>query len=192
MLRFCWATLVFAIMERSDADTGISWSVDQLPEPREDHPGRPDLIASLIFLGFVLIALVWDQIPGFIRIDNQPVPILNPELWPWAMIGLLALIALEIGFAIVLYLNRRWSVPLAIINTVLAAAFFTWVVTLLTAGTLFSVDFVDLWVANNVADDTLYTLAVLFGFGVAVISVWDAIDGWVKTYRDTRSRTAQQ
>src|SRR5699024_1490187 len=160
----CWVSLVFAILERGDADTGIAWSVDQLPEPREDHPGRADLIASLIFLGFVLVALAWDQIPGFIRIDGQSIAILNPELWPWGMFGLLALVVLEIGFAIVLYVSRRWSVTLAVVNTVLAAAFFTWVITLLVDGTLFSAEFVELWVANNVTGDILYTLAVIFGF----------------------------
>lgn len=193
VLHVCfWVTLVFAILDRSDADTSMTWSIDQLPEPREDHPGRADLVASLVFLGLVLVALVWDQVPGFIRIDDQSIAVLNPDLWPWAMFGLLGLIVLEIGFAIVLYVRRRWSVTLAMINTVLAAAFFTWVITLLTDGALFSAEFVNLWVANNVAGDSLYTLAVIFGFGVAIICVWDIIDGWVKTSRDARSRPSQE
>lgn len=187
-----WVTLVFAIMERSDTDTGLTWDIDQLPEPREDHPARANLIASLVFLGLVLVALVWDQVPGFIRLDDQPVAILNAELWPWTMLGLLALIALEIGFAIVLYIRRRWTVTLAIVNTALAVLFFAWIITLLTDGTLFSAEFVELWSENNINADSLYTLAVIFGFGVAVICVWDIIDGWVKTYRQTASRVEQQ
>lgn len=187
-----WVTLVFAIMERSDTDTGLTWDIDQLPEPREDHPARANLIASLVFLGLVLVALVWDQVPGFIRLDDQPVAILNAELWPWTMLGLLALIALEIGFAIVLYIRRRWTVTLAIVNTALAVLFFAWIITLLTEGTLFSAEFVELWSENNINADSLYTLAVIFGFGVAVICVWDIIDGWVKTYRQTASRVEQQ
>ncbi|HIY84831.1 MAG TPA: hypothetical protein H9822_00055 [Candidatus Yaniella excrementavium] len=187
-----WVTLVFAIMERSDTDTGLTWDIDQLPEPREDHPARANLIASLVFLGLVLVALVWDQVPGFIRLDDQPVAILNAELWPWTMLGLLALIALEIGFAIVLYIRRRWTVTLAIVNTALAVLFFAWIITLLTDGTLFSAEFVELWSENNINADSLYTLAVIFGFGVAVICVWDIIDGWVKTYRQIASRVEQQ
>lgn len=187
-----WVTLVFAIMERSDTDTGLTWDIDQLPEPREDHPARANLIASLVFLGLVLVALVWDQVPGFIRLDDQPVAILNTELWPWTMLGLLALIALEIGFAIVLYIRRRWTVTLAIVNTALAVLFFAWIITLLTDGTLFSAAFVELWSENNINADSLYTLAVIFGFGVAVICVWDIIDGWVKTYRQIASRVEQQ
>ena len=118
--------------------------------------------------------------------------ILNAELWPWTMLGLLALIALEIGFAIVLYIRRRWTVTLAIVNTALAVLFFAWIITLLTDGTLFSAEFVELWSENNINADSLYTLAVIFGFGVAVICVWDIIDGWVETYRQIASRVEQQ
>lgn len=187
-----WVTLVFAILERSDTDTGIDWNVDQLPEPREADSGRPDLIATLIFLGLMLVALVWDQVSGLLRFDGQPVPILNPELWPWTMLGLVALIVLEIGFAIALYIQRRWNVTLAVLNTVLAVLVLTWVITLLARGTLFSAAFVDLWLGNNVTGDTLSTLAVIIGFGAGVVAVWDIIDGWIKTPRDTRSRRLQQ
>src|SRR5699024_3772990 len=107
-----WVTLVFAILERSDADTGITWDVDQLPEPRQEHPGRPDLIASLVFLGLMILVVLWDQIPGFIRIGDQSIPILSPALWPWAMLGLLGIIGLEIGFAILLYVKRQWNATL--------------------------------------------------------------------------------
>lgn len=187
-----WVTLVFAILERSDADTGITWDVDQLPEPREEHPGRPDLIASLVFLGIMVLVLLWDQIPGFIRIADQSIPILSPQLWPWAMVGLLAIIGLEIGFAILLFVKRRWNVMLAIINTALAVLFFSWVITLLVRGDLFSEAFLEFAVDNAVSGDSLYTIAVIFGFSVAIICIWDIIDGWVKTYRDGSSRAEQQ
>ena len=193
VLHVCfWVTLIFAIIERSGTDTGITWDVDQLPEPREEHPGGSDLIASLVFLGLVLVALIWDQIPGFIRINEEAIPILNPDLWPWAMFGLLGLVGLEIGFAIVLYVRRGWSTTLAIINTALSVLFFSWVITLLARGELFSEQLLGLAVNNGLNDDTLYTLAVVFGFGVAIICLWDTIDGWVKTYRVRVSRTAQQ
>ena len=184
ILHVCfWVTLAFAIMERTGADTGLTWDVDQLPEPREEHPGGADLVASLIFLGVTLVAIVWDQVPGFIRINEDPVPVLNPELWPWAMAGLLGLIALEIVFAIMLYRRRGWNLTMALVNTVLSVLFFSWVITLLVRGELFSAELLDLAVDNGVGQDSFYTLAVMFGFGVAVISVWDIIDGWVKTYR---------
>lgn len=193
VLHVCfWVTLVFAIMERTGTDLGLTWDVDQLPEPREEHPGHADLIASLVFLGLILVAIVWDQGPGFIRINDDPVPILNPELWLWAMAGLLVLVALEIIFAIVLYSRRGWNVTMALVNTALSVLFFSWVITLLVRGELFSAELLNLASDNGVGQDSFYTLAVIFGFGVAVISVWDIIDGWVKTSRGASARRQQQ
>src|SRR5699024_3258547 len=159
-----WVTLVFAILERSDADTGITWDVDQLPEPREEHPGRPDLIASLVFLGLMILVVLWDQIPGFIRIGDQSIPILMPSLWLWFMLGLFGIICLDIGFAILLYVKRQWNATLSIINTVLSVLFFSWVISLLVRGELFSESFLELAVDNAVSGDSLYTIAVIFGF----------------------------
>lgn len=193
VLHVCfWVTLVFAIMERTGTDLGLTWDVDQLPEPREERPGHADLIASLVFLGLILVAIVWDQVPGFIRINDDPVPILNPELWLWAMAGLLVLVALEIIFAIVLYSRRGWNVTMALVNTALSVLFFSWVITLLVRGELFSAELLNLASDNGVGQDSFYTLAVIFGFGVAVISVWDIIDGWVKTSRGASARRQQQ
>ena len=71
-LHICfWVTLAFAIMERTGADLGTQWSLDDLPEPREDRPGIGDLVASLVFIGIVLIALFWDQTFGFIRASRR-------------------------------------------------------------------------------------------------------------------------
>lgn len=180
---FFWTTLVFAILERSGAETGTTWDVDQLPEPRQERPSSAELVPSLIFLGLMVALIIWDQTRGFIRVDDLQVPILSPGLWPWAMLGLFAIIALEVGFALALYLRQRWTVTLAIANTVLAGFFFTWVISLLVRGQLFGAEFTHLLGTNNVSDDTLYTLSVIFGFGVAVICMWDSIDGWVKTHQ---------
>lgn len=186
-----WVTLVFAIMERTGVDTGLTWDVDQLPEPREDQPGRADMIASLVFLGLVLVAVGWDQLSGFIRFAGDSIPMLNPELWPWTMGIFLGLIVLEIIFAIMLYIRRGWNVTMAVVNTLLSVAMFSFFIILLLRGELFSADFLNLAVENGVGDDSLYTLAVVFGFGVGVIAIWDILDGWIKTYR-ARSAGSQQ
>lgn len=182
-----WVTLAFAIMERTNADPGVAWDVDQLPEPRQEHPGRADLIASLIFLGLLLVAIVWDQVSGVVPVQNDSIPVLNPDLWPWVMTGLLGLIVLEMMFAIVLYLRRGWDAAMAFVNTVLNLLFFSWAITLLARGELFSGEFLDLFAENNVESDSLYTLAVLLGVGIGAVCVGDIIDGWVKTYRAKRA-----
>ena len=108
------------------------------------------------------------------------------------MLGLLGIIGLEIGFAILLYVKRQWNATLAIINTVLSVLFFSWVISLLVRGELFSEMFLELAVDNAVSGDSLYTIAVIFGLSVGIICVWDIIDGWVKTYRAGASDAAEQ
>lgn len=193
ILHVCfWVTLTFVIIERSGGDIGISWSVENLPEPQEVGRGKGDLIASLVFIGLMLAALIWDQTRAFIRIDGESIAVLNPELWPWAMTGLIGLLVLEAIFALVLYARGGWNFMMAAVNTVLSMAFFSWFITLLVRGDLFSAKFINLWSENGVQGDSLYTLAVIFGFGVAVISIWDIIDGWVKANRANQTAESKR
>src|SRR5699024_4793644 len=59
---FFWVTLVFAILERSGADAGARWDVDQLPEPQSTGVGRVDAIASVIFGILAVAVILWDQL----------------------------------------------------------------------------------------------------------------------------------
>ena len=182
-----WVTLVFVILDRTGADTGIHWKLDLLAEPQRTGTGRSDLIASLVFFGLASGAILWDQFRGFVRSDGEALPILNPDLWPWAIAGLLALIGLEVVFAIVLYLRERWSTALAVANTALAVLFASWALTLLGRGELVNQAFLDAaFLRQGVEQDVLRILAVLLVFGLVGISVWDIVDGWLKKRRDAR------
>src|SRR5699024_1886319 len=193
ILHVCfWVTLTFVIIERSGGDLGISWSVDNLPEPQDARHGKGDFIASLVFIGLMLAALIWDQTRAFIRIEGESVAVLNPELWPWAMISLFCLLVVEAIFALVLYTRGGWNFLMAAVNTLLSMAFFSWFITLLVRGELFSAEFTNLWSDNGVHEDNLYTLAVIFGFGVAVIAIWDIIDGWVRATRANRAAESKR
>ncbi|MFB7251040.1 permease prefix domain 1-containing protein [Microbacterium sp. NPDC056234] len=190
-----WTTLVFVVLERTGADTGMKWDVDQLPEVQEDGAGRSELIASLVFLGIAAIAVIWDRVRGFFPTGGDPIPILNPELWPWGIGALFVLIVLEAGFAIALFRQRRWTTTMAVVNTVLALAFAAWVLVLMLRGELVNPDFLahivqaggdgfaagDAEAAEN--GGIFRILAVLLGFGIAVGVVWDIVDGWRKAGR---------
>lgn len=182
-----WVTLVFAVLERTGADTGIRWSVDQLPEPQTKGTGRADMIAALIFLALAVGALLWDRFIGFVRPDGTPLPILAPELWPWSIIGMFLLIAAEATLAILIYRAGRWTISFAVLNTAFAVLFASLTVTLLGRGQLFNPEFISYaFTDNGVNADTLHTLAVITGFSFFGFAVWDAIDGWIKMARATR------
>jgi hypothetical protein len=195
-----WTTLVFVILERTNSATAIEkWDIDQLPEPTQDGAGRNELIATLVFLGISVGAVLWDQFRGFVSVDGEGLPILNPQLWPWT-IGLLFLInAAEVVFAVVLYRKRRWSAGLAVVNTILGLAFLAWVLVLLIGGELVNPDFLahitaaggEGFAAGQAesADEggVFRILAVLLGFGVAIGVGWNIVDGWIKTARARRA-----
>ena len=196
ILHVCfWTTLVFVILERSGTDAGMKWDVDQLPEASDDGVGRNELIASLVFLGLAVGALLWDRFRGFVVVDGEALPILDPGLWPWGIGVLFLLIVAEAVFAIVVYRRRGWSTALAVVNTVLAVAFLAWTLTLLLTGDLVNPDFLAHIVAAGgdgfaagdaeAADEggIFRILAVLLGFGIALGVGWDIVDGWRKARR---------
>lgn len=199
-LHICfWTTLVFVVLERTGSSSAVGeWDVDQLPELHDDGVGRNELIASLVFLGIAVGALLWDRLRGFVRTDGDGLPILDPQLWPWWIGALFALIALEAVFAVMIFVRRHWSIGAAVVNTVLALAFLAWVVVLLLRGELVNPDFLahvaaaggDGFAAGDAgASDEggiLRILAVLLGFGVAAGVAWDIIDGWRKAARARR------
>lgn len=184
---FFWVTLVVVILERTGADTGPRWTVDQLREPAPTGTGRADLIASLVLAAAGVGALLWDHFLGFFRVDGVSLPILHPGLWPWAMAGLVALIVLEAVLAVRLYLNGRWNVRLAVSNTVLAVLAMSVVLTLMGNGLLLNPAFLEtVFSANGVEPDSMRVLGILTWLLLVIIPVWDILDGWQKTRRDAR------
>lgn len=182
-----WVTLVFVVLERTGADTGEKWDVDQLPTPTENGAARSDMIASLVFVGILIGVVLWDATRGFFPTGADPIPVLNPELWPWGMTLLFGIMIADALLAVAVYVRRRWTVGLAVVNTALSIAFGVWAVALLVQGELLNPEFVQfVFVDNGVEGDTLRVLAVVTGVGIVAVQVWAIIDGWMKTWRARR------
>ena len=192
-----WTTLVFFILERTGADTGVKWTTDSLPEPQVNGAGRGDLIASLVFLGVGAVALLWDRFIGFVFVADGSIDtsaglglqtsgmsILHPELWPWWIGGALVLMGAEAALAIAVYAGRGWRGSLATLNTVLAVVFAAGSVYLLVSGRLLNPAFVEFTLGrSDVPGDVGRILAILLIVGIVGVAVWDIIDGWLKTRR---------
>ena len=132
-------------------------------------------------------AVLWDQLRGFLHIDGERLPFLNPELWPTWIVGLLGLLLLEAVLAVVVMLRRRWSPALATVNTALAVLFMSWALTPLGRSALVNEEFVDLALRSNGVDgETLRTLHVIVVITIIGASVWDIIDGWRKARLDAQ------
>lgn len=179
-----WTTLVFVVLERAGADSGARWSVDQLPEEGRSGTARVDLVASLVMLAIFAGVMLWDQFRGFVPTSPEPLPILNPQLWPWGIGALLTLMGAEAALAVAVYVRGRWTRGLAGINAVLAVAVMSLGLTALGRGILYNPAFVDtVFVDNGVDGDALTVLAVLTGIGIAAVCIGDAVDGWRKASR---------
>ena len=113
-----WTTLVFAIIDRfADQAPEDEWSPDLLPvSSDETRIGRlSGLVATVVFLGLFAAVLVGQQfgIPWVPPLES--VPLLDPALWSFWLPYFLALILLEIGFALVLF-RTGWTWALAVAN----------------------------------------------------------------------------
>lgn len=180
---FFWVTLIFVILERTGAGTGQDWDLDQLPEPRPTGAGRSEMVLSVVFAVLVIAAVLWDHFRGFVWIDGHSsnVQILHPQLWPWALLGLAALLALEIGLAVLAHLRRGWTVGLAVANTALAVVWVSVVLTLLGNGLLVNPEFMSLvLLEGGGGPETIRVVTVLFVLSVAGASAWGIADGWRK------------
>ncbi|MGB3733230.1 HAAS signaling domain-containing protein [Microbacterium sp.] len=190
-----WTTLVFFILERNGS-TGehiLDWDPDQLPQSAEVRTGRTDLVASLVFLVLAAGAVAWDQFLGFFPTGGDPIPVVNPAPLTWGV--LLAFIAAEVVFALVLHRRGRWTTGLAVINTVLAVAFAAVTLILLVRGELVNPGLMEFIAAEggegfaqgqqaSAAQGGVFgILGAILGFCLVVFSAWDIADGWLKLRR---------
>lgn len=183
-----WPTLVFALIERSpNPEWKSEWSPDSLPElPAAGAVKLSDALGPAVFLLSMVSLVVWQQFFPVVQADDgTPLPILDPGLWPLWLPVLFGIAVLEIAFSILVWKVGRWTVPLAIVNAVMAiiaAAILVW---------LFATDQVidprwaaELDLTKLVAPGGV--LATIGAFTSAGIALWDIIDGAIKTWRQRK------
>lgn len=189
-----WTTLVFAIAERAGTSMKNVPTLDDGPFDPERLPSiatdtgasRSDLIASLVFLGLIPIALVWQQFSSvFEDADGRPIPVVDPDLWSFWLPYFLVLTAASLVFAIVLYRRGGWTWPLVVVNAVLTIATTAPLVWLLATGNLLNEPFLDRlgwtdYFAAGAPGATASSIALV------AIGLWAIADGAWKTVRAER------
>ena len=202
-----WITLVFAIVERSKSKLPAmpsvtvatpggrnrltargfmeEWTPDMLPEPRPRGVGFGDMVASLAFLAIMVGVVLWDQFVGFIPAEPG-LSFLDPGLWPWWIVGLFVVMALEAALAVVVYALGRWTIALAVINGILNLVIAVPALWLLFEGRLIN----PVYFPTILGDDGAQVggiVSVAAGFVIVGVAVWDTVDAALKAVRARRA-----
>lgn len=178
---FFWVTLAFALAERGISTDDlrdsmkVNWEPDQLPDlPRGSQGSLGELVSSLVWLGFVAGALVWQQFGSHIG-DN--IPVLDPDLWSFWLPLILVLLVVEAAFEVVKYRRAGWSPTLATVNVVLSGLFAAPFVYLAATDQLLNPAMVtEVQAGWSGFDPGMVNTGVIVG--ALAIWAWDSIDGW--------------
>ena len=181
-----WPTLVFAVLERTQPKGKplTAWDPSTLPQlPTKGTVKTLDTGAALVWIAVYIAALIGQQFFSTVTdAAGNPLPVINPELWSFWLPYFIGLAVLEAVFAIVLYRTRRWTVPLAFINTALAGAFAIPLILLLRAGEVMNPAFAArLDLGTLFSEGGVVTIVLVFVTGV--LAVADSADGFAKALR---------
>ena len=183
-----WTTLAFAVVERSagrSADDQTPWSPDSLPAVKPTQSGLSELVATLCVIALVVALVVWDHVHGFVDADGQPVPVLDPGLWPWAIAGLFVVLLLDAVLAVAIYRRGCWTVRLAVANAVLSLAFALPALWLLAQDRLINPALIS-DVVTPVSTELAQALPAVVAIGIVLVTAIDIGDAAVKAVRARR------
>lgn len=196
-----WTTLVFALVERSEQRSGTKtssmkfaeWTPEMLPQTPANKQSRAalsEMVASLAFLALFIGWIFWQHFASPLTdAGGEPIPVFNPALGLLWALWFVAILVLEMVFAVWLYQRGRWTFTLATANLALNLAFAIPGLWLLTTGQLINPEFVStiLKISNLEGDATLSNVMTAFvpiiGVTVVAFAVWDVVAGYVKAWQ---------
>lgn len=186
-----WVTLLFVILERTGTKAPLTpFALNDLPTlPVVGAPKISDLVATVIFSLATVAAIFWQQLYSFYTDEGgQPIPVLNPGIWPVWVSVFIGLTVLTVLHAIVLYRTGRWNIPLLVGTIVLNVATVALLVGLHLNGLLLNPAFFAEFNAQEVIAPN--GIGTVFGvLGLLVIGVWAIVEAVIKTRRTMRATT---
>jgi len=183
-----WVTLSFAIVERVDPasrkDTDLKqltqpWTVEHLPDlPSSGAVSVGETVGEIVTLGISIGGLLY--LRGWSWVTDaagEPIPLFNPALWDFWFPVLIGVLVLQAVFHVVKLMVGRWTIGLAIANTVLLTAFAVPFAALALTGELINPAFADAIGWPPLAEgDGVVMLAV--AAGTVLVNGWEAVNGF--------------
>ena len=184
-----WTTLVFAVIERVEPDPVVpdsEWSPDDLPEVRSGAVSLSDTAMTVVVSALTIAAMFWQRGSTLVTDGGAPVAVLDPDNWSFWWPFLIALLAVEAVFAVVVFRRGRWTPTLfgayAAVQVVFAAS----TLWLLSQDRFLNPEFVALLDWGDVGDPGSI-LTGLIAAGVLVVTAWDLVDTGLAIRRSRRS-----
>ncbi|MGC5626668.1 hypothetical protein ACPYO6_00295 [Georgenia sp. Z1344] len=135
-------------------------------------------MTSIVFGMALLAVLVW-QFAG-VADDGQQLQVLDPGLHPAGKAVLVGTLAVSLVCSAVAWARRRWTMPVALVNTVANGAGAVSVVVLAVEGTLLSPVPAGATAGTRTDVADLTELLLLL---VTVVAIWDSLDGILRALR---------
>jgi len=185
-----WFTLVFAIAERVDAAknatqqaTGGPWKLERLPKLPTDRITIGEMAGEIITLLFTIGGLIVVQnLTWTESVTGQVLPLLEPALVNFWLPVLIAVLASLVIFHLVVFAVGRWTMPLAVVHTVLELAFALPVAYLALNGLLVNPAFAAAVGYPPLAEGDGPVMIILAA-SVAIITAWEIFDGFRRARR---------
>lgn len=181
-----WMTLTYAILERNvPAQDLPPWQPETLPLASGEDRGQvgwSDTIATLVYLGLFALFLVIQHFRSPVRVDGEAIPMLDPQLWDLWIPLLLALLAAEAVFTLVLHNMGSWTWSTAVFNLGLNIAFAGASVWLLLNERVLSPELVRVIdeQTGGTSGQWVPIVMQIVAVVIVMISIWDVIEGFIK------------
>ena len=135
-----WMTLVFVLLERSDAIPGESlmrnhrtWTVDQLPKmPHKRQISIGEALTDIVMQLFVLLWIVLPPVQSWLQGDNESVPFFHPDMWNLWFPIFFALVVLNLIHDVFKLKIGNWTPALTATNVILCLGSIVYIVALVT------------------------------------------------------------
>jgi hypothetical protein len=181
-----WTTLVFAILDRTDARTDLktAWKPADLPKYEPSVVSLAQLAGGLVWPVLLMVALIMQQFT-FTR-----EPVLDPANWSFWWPFFLAVLVLECGYQVWLHRRRTWTHTVTLVNAALGLLATVPLVWLLATHHFYNPEFV---ATQNWGETSPLTWLTNIGVVVAVgAAIWDVAEVAVRAERARRGLATRE
>ena len=199
---FFWVTLVFAILERTNAIEGKlpftkkKWSLEELPPITVSEKRKISRVetAFSIFSTVFFTSLIYfkPQLIALYTKDDEGLTLISPIFVNERLKSYIVIIVILAFFQLSVFtwkfISKQWSLPLAIANAVQNMAAGILVSVMASDASLFNQEFISNFARNiKISPSQMSEIWVkgtwIFAAVFIVIIIWDSISGFIKSYK---------